>query len=243
MPSTAEQPSGDDQQAGQQPDNQRPAGQKSAGEKPAGQERAATSRRRGRATRTLLEEAALALIPEVGWGAVTTRMVAERARVNPALVHYHFRSVQDLLTDAVLRSFGALLEAPLDQLTGSEDVEGGIDRLLAVVQPYDGSDPTSLLFTEAVLAANRDDRLRRGLGEFVAEFRRRIGEWLRSRGHEDGAAAATVLAGALDGLILHRSLDPSLDLAACGEMLKKLCAPARREGRGERGKTANGGAS
>lgn len=206
-------------------------------EQPGERKRAATSRSRGRDTRKRLEDAALALIPEVGWGAVTTRAVAERAQVNPALVHYHFASVQDLLTDAVLRSFGELLEGPLEQLSGAEDIAGGIDQLLAAVQPYDGGDPTSLLFTEAVLAASRDDRLRRGLGEFVADFRRRIGEWLRSRGHEDGAAAATVLAGALDGLILHRSLDPSLDLVACGEMLKKFCLPAGR------GRTAEGGPS
>lgn len=214
-------------------DSPEPSGPEQPGER----KRTATSRSRGRDTRRRLEDAALALIPEVGWGAVTTRAVAERAQVNPALVHYHFASVQDLLTDAVLRSFGELLEGPLEQLSGAEDVAGGIDQLLAAVQPYDGGDPTSLLFTEAVLAASRDDRLRRGLGEFVADFRRRIGEWLRSRGHEDGAAAATVLAGALDGLILHRSLDPSLDLAACGEMLKKICLPAGR------GRTAEGGAS
>lgn len=206
-------------------------------QQPRGRTRADTSRRRGRDTRRRLEDAALALIPEVGWGAVTTRAVAERAQVNPALVHYHFASVQDLLTDAVLRSFGDLLEGPLEQLSGADDIAGGIGLLLAAVEPHDGGDPTSLLFTEAVLAASRDDRLRRGLGEFVADFRRRIGEWLCSRGHEDGAAAATVLAGALDGLILHRSLDPSLDLAACGQMLEKTCLPAGR------GRAAEAGAS
>ncbi|MFD0890429.1 TetR family transcriptional regulator, partial [Streptosporangium algeriense] len=37
------------------------------------------SAERGRATRQRLFDAAVALIGEVGWGGVTTRMVAERA--------------------------------------------------------------------------------------------------------------------------------------------------------------------
>jgi AcrR family transcriptional regulator len=37
-----------------------------------------------------LLQAAAELIAEVGWGRVSSRMVAERAGVNNALVHYHF---------------------------------------------------------------------------------------------------------------------------------------------------------
>jgi len=48
-------------------------------------------------------DAAAELIAERGWGAVTTRMVAERAGLRPGLVHYHFDSVTDLLIDSSLR--------------------------------------------------------------------------------------------------------------------------------------------
>ncbi|MFA5569649.1 MAG: helix-turn-helix domain-containing protein, partial [Trueperaceae bacterium] len=34
--------------------------------------------------------ATVALLGEVGWGGVTTRKVAQRAKVNNALVHYYF---------------------------------------------------------------------------------------------------------------------------------------------------------
>lgn len=58
---------------------------------------------RGRRTREQLIDAAAGLVGEVGWGAVTTRLVAERAGVNAALVHYHFSSVQELLSTAALQ--------------------------------------------------------------------------------------------------------------------------------------------
>jgi AcrR family transcriptional regulator len=56
---------------------------------------------RGRRTREQLIDAAAALVGEVGWGAVTTRLVAERAGVNGLVLHrapdpsVDFRAVAD----------------------------------------------------------------------------------------------------------------------------------------------------
>ena len=55
---------------------------------------------RGRATRQRLLKAAVALVGEVGWNGVTTRLVAKRADVSPGVVHYHYASVTDLLIAA-----------------------------------------------------------------------------------------------------------------------------------------------
>jgi AcrR family transcriptional regulator len=57
---------------------------------------------RGEAVRRRLPAAALELVPERGWPAVSTRVIAERAGVTPSVVHYHFASVQALLVEAVL---------------------------------------------------------------------------------------------------------------------------------------------
>ncbi|WP_282786133.1 helix-turn-helix domain-containing protein, partial [Nocardia sp. CC201C] len=62
----------------------------------------ATAIEQGRQTRARLMTAAVELIVERGWGAVTTRMVADRAGVRPGLVHYHFPSVTDLLIESAL---------------------------------------------------------------------------------------------------------------------------------------------
>ena len=54
---------------------------------------------RGQEVRQRLLAAAAELIPERGWSAVSTRILADRAGVTPSVVHYHFPSVQAVLTE------------------------------------------------------------------------------------------------------------------------------------------------
>ncbi len=54
--------------------------------------------------RRALLDAAQALLVEEGYGAVTTRRVAAKAGLKPQLVHYYFRSMDDLLLDVVRRA-------------------------------------------------------------------------------------------------------------------------------------------
>ena len=61
------------------------------------------------ATDALLD-AAEKLLVEVGYAAITTRKVAERAGVNHGLVHYYFGSMEDLLLRVVERFTDALIE-------------------------------------------------------------------------------------------------------------------------------------
>jgi AcrR family transcriptional regulator len=182
---------------------------------------------RGRATRERLLDAATALIPEVGWGGVTTRRVAERAGVNQALVHYHFSSVTDLLIAAVLRAARLMVDGPAAALAEAPDIGAGIDALLAGMEPLTGTDPASLLMVEAFLAAPRHERLRTELAAMLDDFRTHVAGWLRAQGHPDPEATAGVLAAAIDGLILHRAVDPSRDLAFYREALVRMVASGR----------------
>jgi AcrR family transcriptional regulator len=61
------------------------------------------------ATDALLD-AAESLLLEIGYSAITTRKVAERAGVNHGLVHYYFGSMEDLLLRVVERFTEALIE-------------------------------------------------------------------------------------------------------------------------------------
>jgi AcrR family transcriptional regulator len=61
------------------------------------------------ATDALLD-AAEQLLLEIGYSAITTRKVAERAGVNHGLVHYYFGSMEDLLLRVVERFTEALIE-------------------------------------------------------------------------------------------------------------------------------------
>jgi AcrR family transcriptional regulator len=66
----------------------------------------APTAKQGQEVRLRLLTAAAELIPERGWSAVSTRILAERAGVTPSVVHYHFSSIQDVSTSAA-RSSGS----------------------------------------------------------------------------------------------------------------------------------------
>ncbi|MEU8198313.1 TetR/AcrR family transcriptional regulator [Microbispora amethystogenes] len=185
---------------------------------------------RGRTTRQRLLEAAAALIAEVGWGGVTTRMVAERAGVAPGVVHYHFASLPGLLIAASTGVAGAMLEDFTRRLSERPDLGGGVEWLLGELSGYTGTDPASLLIVEMYLAAARLPELRERLHEIVADSRARVAAWLRARGHAgDAEATAAVLVAAIDGLVLHRGLDPGLDLTTLAGPLRAM---VRQEGAG-----------
>lgn len=171
--------------------------------------------------RERLRGAAVELIVERGWSAVSTRMLAERAGVAPGVVHYHFGSVRALLREAAL----GVLRGLVDQLTealphGADDT---VRLLVSSLSAYDGTDPTSLLFTETYLAATRDAELRDELARIVADLRTRLAE--RLAGVPDAEATAAVLAASVDGILLHRALGPGLDPPALRRVLRRLVAP------------------
>jgi TetR/AcrR family transcriptional regulator, regulator of biofilm formation and stress response len=173
-----------------------------------------TTRERGHATRQRLLTAAEQLIAEVGWGSVTTRKIAERAGVPFGVVHYHFSSVTDLLIAASLQFSRAAIGHALDLLMSAPDVSTGIARMLAALDSIEADDSSTLLSAEAFLAATREERLREQLTVLLDEFRRATSGWLREHGSRDPEPTAAVLAAVLDGLVLHRALDPSLRATA-----------------------------
>lgn len=181
--------------------------------------------RRGRQVRERLLGAAGELIAERGWSAVSTRVLAERAGVGPGLVHYHYPSLNALLNEAALGAMAAVAERASAQLEGTTPQEG-LDLVLGALDVYPGDDPTSTLFIEAYLAAGRDEELRRGITGVLERFRAPLTDWLRAGGIADPEATARVLASAVDGIMLHRALDPDLNSAAVVPVLRRLLTPA-----------------
>lgn len=177
---------------------------------------------RGRRVRRRLLAAAVELIPERGWAAVSTRVLAERAGVTPSVVHYHFPSLPAVLNEAaidLMRRVLAESTAAMDTVaTPAEAVNG----LLAALDEYTGVDPTSLVFIEAYLAATRDEELRERISELVSDFRGRLGGWLGGRGVAAPEETAAVLAAAIDGLLLHRGLGRAPDARATRSVLRRL---------------------
>ena len=82
---------------------------------------------RGQARQQILE-AADALFGELGFDATTTRLIQERAGVNKALIHYHFKDKQDLFNQVLDGYYAALGEVLRSRLGGASGA-GGADEL------------------------------------------------------------------------------------------------------------------
>lgn len=187
---------------------------------------------RGDIARERLLAAATELIAQRGWTGVSTRVVAERAGVGAGVVHYHFPSVQELLSEAALGTMRDAVAEIGTLLERAGDLDDVLDLMLASLDRYTGRDPVSLLFVETYLAATRDPRLRRGVARVAAEFTRVLARRLAEHDVEQPEQTAAVLAAAVDGVLLHRSLNRGLTPAAVAPVLRRLVVPApRRTGR------------
>lgn len=177
------------------------------------------SAQKGQATRHSLTTAAAQLIGERGWTAVSTRLVAERAGVRPGIVHYHFPSIRALLTEAATRAIEQTVQATIPALENATP-DQIIDALTSSVDAHTGTDAASLLFSETYLAAARDPELRAALSAILARFSALLAERLGDPG------AAAVLAAVIDGLILHRALNPGLRAGELRPVLRRLLGGA-----------------
>jgi len=127
----------------------------------------ATARRIGTedsATRTALLDAARQLMLEEGYAAVTSRRVAARAGLKPQLVHYYFRTMDDLFIALVRR--------------GAEHNLARQARALASPQPLRAfwefsCDPAGTkLQMELAALANHRKAIRSEFAAYAEEFRR-----------------------------------------------------------------------
>lgn len=188
----------------------------------------AAARRRGGDAQQRLVAAATEVIAERGWLGVTTRRVAARAGVNPALVHYHFGSVEALRRRAAEQAAQNAVNGPLGRLLTADDLPGGLAGALRAIGELDRDDPQMRVLLEASLYATHDPDLGRVMAGMLAQFRAVLAARIErsvEQGHmppADPQATATLLAALVDGMGLHWLLSPGLDLAAAGAALQTL---------------------
>ena len=114
-------------------------------------------------TRTALVEAAHRLLRDEGYSAITSRRVAAEAGLKPQLVHYYFRSMDDLLLE-VLHGAGEQMLRRLTELMQSE-------KPLRALWEF-SSDPTGLNVTSEFTAlASRNEAIRDALRHYADRFR------------------------------------------------------------------------
>lgn len=180
-------------------------------------------------TRTALLGAAAELIGERGWSAVTTRAIAERAGVPHGAVSYHFAGKQDLLRraafaviDMTFSGMVTVAESPGQSMRGY--LAASADQLRAIDAAQSGAKVTTL--AECLVHACRDDELAQHLRDWLRAYR----ESLTSRAAADDTIAASanarqlavLITAVMDGLWLHLTVDPELDIEGACRLLADL---------------------
>ncbi len=113
-------------------------------------------------SRSKLIKAAEALLRESGYAAVTSRKVAAKAGLKPQLVHYHFRSMDELFLE-VYREWAASQIARLESIAESEYPLRGMWELTL--------DARGALLNEFIALANHRKDIQQEIAEFGNRYR------------------------------------------------------------------------
>jgi AcrR family transcriptional regulator len=184
-------------------------------------------------TRERIVEATVELMAEIGIDGVRTRAIAERAGVNPALVHYHFGSMAALVMEAAEHALLQELGPSIDVFVSAPTVQEGITAMLEWIEQRGRRTPGATILAEAMVKATRDPAFRRWTKRASRRFRSIILERLRTARMNqeidptlDIEATAVLLAAALDGLLFHYLVDPRLDVRqTAGPIAQMLGTP------------------
>lgn len=175
-------------------------------------------------SRTLLVEAADNVLLEEGAHAISARRVADRAGLKPQLVHYYFKTMDDLLIAVFRRA--------------QEEYLRRHDQVLAGPQPLNAlwalnNEPAGTRrMMEFIALAGRKDTVRSVILESAARFRKlqiaAIERVLKERGIDRAAfppaGVALLMATVARGLIMEETLGLSLGHPELRSLVKRVLA-------------------
>jgi AcrR family transcriptional regulator len=173
-----------------------------------------TSRRRIGAsdsvTRAKLLDAAERLLLDEGYAAVTSRRVGQEAVVSPQLVHYYFRTMDDLF----LEVFRRRAEEGIAQFTAAMDAERSIRTIWDLRNPG----PEARFNLEFVALANHRKAIQAEIASYAIRFRdlqlAAIAGVLADHGIGRDVLPPEVLLVALTGVTQIISLESALGITA-----------------------------
>lgn len=193
-------------------------------------------RETGGSTEARLIEGTLECLRRYGNRGTTSRAIAAAAGVNLGAITYHFGSKDELIAQALLQTIKSWVEPALNVLRRDIDPAA---RLLAAIDQlrttFDQAREMLPVYLEALLAASRNETLRRGVDELMTEVRGFLAAQLadqRDAGYlppwVDPDAMATLLMATADGLGLHAVLESDgIDVDRVGAQAIQLLLAAR----------------
>jgi AcrR family transcriptional regulator len=188
-------------------------------------------------TRSRILDATVEVMAEVGIDRVRGRAVADRADVNPALVHYYFGSMAALVVEAAQHALLNELGPSIDVFVAGATVHEGVVAILDWIVEY-GRTPGAAILAEAMVKGTRDPKFRSWSRNAARRFRALILQRLE-RGRDAGEidadldleATALVLAALLDGLLFHHLVDPKLAVTCAAEPIAAMLHDSRSDWR------------
>jgi AcrR family transcriptional regulator len=188
--------------------------------------------------RLALMRAATEVIGAEGWRSVSAAAIGLRAGVEPMLVRHHIDSVPALGREAAWQAIqGAFLSSASD-LLNADSLLTGLERAVGAEADRSAREVQTIL--EATAASGADvvlaQRVRETTADFVALLAGRISEAQGNgeiRADLDAVTLALLIRALLDGLVLHRLLDPSYRLDRASDLLRAMLEPEPTVARAE----------
>lgn len=171
-----------------------------------------SKRRRGRTdskTRKMILDVAEDIMLESGYAAVTSRKIAARAEVSFQLVHYYFKSMDDLFVE-ILRRSTELYSREFAKIAKSE-------RPLSGLWKMNSKSRRSALSVQFMALATHNEAVRVALKLFGDQFRKAqielIESYLAGRKEAFAEVSAEVLAVAIEHVARMMVFGDTLDLS------------------------------
>jgi len=187
----------------------------------------AATRRPADESRALLIEAAAEIIRTEGYAALSARTLAERVGLKRQIVHYYFRTIEELLV-SVIQYFGDRGLAHFDQRLGE-------DPLRAMWEAQADASATTFAF---LAMAGHLPRVKVEMKRYVEEFRQRqikaIAAYFESRGIQPAippAAIAIIIQSVSQALGAEASLGATLGHAETRTVMKNMLDQLGKNGR------------
>ena len=181
-------------------------------------------------TRAALIEAAYALMHEEGYAAVTSRRVAARAELKPQLVHYYFRSMDDLYLEVFHYGSDTHIQR-MREIVQSE-------QPLRALWEFSIHEPGVNFTTEFAALATRNERIRAELKRYGEEFRQlqteALERHLKARGINPRIPPVLVtvlLVSLATVLVRERAIGMSLGHAEAETLVENCLAEFEKTGR------------
>ena len=182
--------------------------------------------------RARIVEAAKAILSREGYENASIREIAQEANVARSLLHYYFKTKEDLLV-AVAQAAAAELGQRMAQLRDETSGSDMADAAFQLHRQRVGSDPDWYgLRYDLFALALRKPAFRDEVAQLLRGARHGIKAGLArsnvSRTAEQDEALAAILAACFDGLALQKLVDPTFDLDRAYKELQHVATVAVR---------------